>query len=325
VVNVSTSGRASGGGFSNTPIDTALRQADPGTIFAFASGQHDTVELDNVNGTSSRPIVLAAADPSNPPVFSSGRYDQGAGVLVENSSHVVLRDLATRKTLWGIRVAGSDNVDIEGANINDVGQEGIRVTQRSSHVSITGSTIQNTGQRPGTHSSGDPYSLFGEGIYLGTGNDTSDEVHHIEVRNNRISQTTSEAIDVKQPVHNVTVANNTISNIRTATSGAIAVHVQKNWSASNPNIVISGNNISNVTTTSPYRDGNAILVGSSATITGNTISNAQHYGIRIDDAGSQGGNIRAEIRNNSIRSSGVDGIWTSGSKATLIESGNTVR
>ncbi len=218
----------------------------------------------------------------------------------------------------------SNNVDIIGVLIDDVGQEGIRVTERSAHVSITGSTIRNTGQRQGNHSSGEPFSLFGEGIYLGSGNNVNDEVHHIEIRNNRISRTTSEAIDIKQPVHNVTVANNTISDIRTATSGAVVLHVQKNWSASNPNITIANNTISNVTTTSPYRDGVGILLGSSATVSGNTITDTQHYAIRIDDDGSQGGNIRAEIRNNTLSRSGVNAIWRSGTKANVIQSNNRI-
>ncbi len=323
-VSVSTDGRATGAGFSGIPINEALRQAEPGTTFLFAPGRHRPITLRNVDGTSGRPIVLEAADTGNPPIFSDGSYSASAGVLIENSSHVELRNLSTRTTLWGFRVAASNNVDIVRASVDDVGQEGIRITQRSSHISITGSTIRNTGQRAGTHSSGDPFSLFGEGIYLGTGNDTSDEVHHVEIRNNRISRTTSEAIDIKQPVHNVTVTNNTISDIRTATSGAVVVHVQKNWSARNPNITISNNTISRISTSSPYRDGVGILIGSSATVTGNTIADTQHYAIRIDDAGAQGSNIRAEIRNNTLSRSGSDPIWRSGTKANVIATDNRI-
>ena len=236
-----------------------------------------------------------------------------------------IRDsLTTRTTLWGIRVFGSNNIAIAGVTVDDVGQEGIRVTGRSSHVSITNSSISNTGQRPGNHSSGEPYSHFGEGIYLGTGNDTSDEVHHIEIRNNRISQTGSEAIDIKQPVHDVTISNNTISNIRTATSGAIVLHVQKDWSAANPNVTISNNSISNITTSSPYRDGVGILLGSTATVTGNTITNAQHYAVRIEDGGAQGGNIRVDLRNNTLSGSGVQAIWSAGNKASINQSNNNI-
>lgn len=293
-------------------------------IFAFAPGTHDPIALRNVNGSSALPVVIQAADPANPPVFSSGSYSSRAAILIEESSHVELKNLVTRVSLWGIRVESSNNVAITGASVENAGQEGIRITERSSYVSISHSSIRNTGQRPGNQPNGEPYSHFGEGIYLGSGNNSSDEVHHIEIRNNRISRTTSEAIDIKRPVHNVTIANNTISDIRTANSGAVVLHVEKNWSAQNPAITIANNTISNITTSSPYRDGVGILLGSSATVTGNTISDSQHYAIRIEDGGAQGGNIRAVIQNNTLSKSGHDAIWRAGNNAQVVESGNVV-
>ena len=55
----------------------------------------------------------------------------------------------------------------------------------------------------------------------------------------------------------------------------------------------------------------------------NTIKNTQHYGIRVEDQGSQGGNITANIHNNTFSNVGRAGIWQTGDKARVYTSGNS--
>ena len=142
------------------------------------------------------------------------------------------------------------------------------------------------------------------------------------ISGNNISQTGTEAIDVKQPVHDVEITGNVIHDIRTGTSGAVVVHANEGYSASSPNIRIRNNRISNITTSSGHRDGVAIVVGSSVDIVGNTISNTAHYGVRIEDAGAKGSSITVNIRDNSFSSVGMDAIWQAGGKATVNSSNN---
>ena len=315
---VSTSGTVNGAGFSNTTLATALRSAPRGTVFEFTPGTHPLLTLENATG-----LTITASDPSNPPQFSSGDYTRGAGIEISSSNDISVSHIMVRKSLWGVRVEASHNIKIDSIDISDLGQEGIRVVERSSNVIIENSRISDTGNRPGFHSSGDPYSLFGEGIYLGTGRGDGDKVSDVRIINNHISGTSTEAIDVKVPVTDVEIRNNTISNIRTDTSGAIVVHAEDDFSAADANIVISDNAISNVSTSSPYRDGVAIVLGSSATVTGNVIDNTQHHGIRIEDSGPHGGNIVVDIRDNNFSSIGLDPVWQASDKATVRMSGNS--
>ncbi len=323
VVRVNNGGQANGSGFSNTPIKDALARAKPGMIFEFEPGQHQPLHISSINGAQGNHIVLTAADTRNRPVFSDNSYTERAGIEVSGSSNVTLSYLDVRKSMWGVRVEASSGVVVEAVRVTDIGQEGIRVAQRSSYVTIRNSVVSGTGRRTGTASDGQSYSLFGEGIYVGTGKDASDEVHHIVIAGNDISQTGTEAIDIKAPVNNVEITQNVIHDIQTGTSGAIVIHVSDGYSAASPNIKITNNTISNISTDSQYRDGVGIVLGSSADVIGNTIRNTAHYGIRIEDSGSQGNRITANIRDNSFSSTGQDAIWQSGNSATVNSSGNS--
>ena len=317
-VRVSTNGLANGGGFSNAPVQDALASAAPGTVFAFAPGQHAPLRVRGVRGRSGLPIVITAADSSSPPIFTDNSHTKGAAIELSDSSHVAVSHVRLRRTLWGVRLDSSTNIALSSLHVSDVGQEGVRVMNGSSHVSIEDSTISNTGNRTGIAPDGQPFATFGEGIYLGSGQNPTDAVHNIRIAGNDISDTGTEAIDVKPPVTDVEIVGNNIHDIRTFTSGAVVIHIQKDFSMANPNIRVLQNTITNITTSSPYQDGNAIAVGSSAEITGNTIRNSEHYGIRIEDGGAPGRRMTVTVRDNSISGSGQSDVWQSGGNARLI-------
>ena len=119
------------------------------------------------------------------------------------------------------------------------------------------------------------------------------------------------------------IRDNIITDIRTDTSGAIVVHVENDFSAADAGIVIRNNSISNISTSSRYQDGVAIVLGSSAEVTGNSISSTQHHGIRVEDSGPQGGQIVVEVENNHFSSIGLDPVWQAADKATVRMAGNS--
>lgn len=322
-VSVGTDGRANGAGFVDTPVHEALDRAAPGTVFEFAPGTHRPLQISGASGTSSAPIIVTAEDPNNPPVFSSGSYTDRAGISVANSSHTEISSVEVTHSLWGVRIDTSTGILVDRTNVTDIGQEGIRVLNGSNGVTISNSRITGTGNRRGTHSDGQPYSLFGEGIYLGTGQNNQDQVRNVRIIGNDISNTGTEAIDVKRPVRDVTISGNRIYDIETGTSGAIAVHIDKSWSDPSPNISIRNNTITDITTSTPYRDGNAIAVGSTVEITGNTIRNTEHYGIRIEDEGSVGAQMTVHVSNNTFSSTGSGPIWRSDGRSRLVENDNS--
>ena len=84
----------------------ALAGAKPGTRLLLAGGAYGGgFQRTNLRGEPGRPVVIAAADPQNPPVFSNAK----TGLQLSNPAHLELHGLVFEKL--------SDN----GLNIDDGG------------------------------------------------------------------------------------------------------------------------------------------------------------------------------------------------------------
>src|SRR6185503_10558721 len=91
---------------NNQELRDAAARARPGTVIRVAAGEyHGGLELAGWRGEPGRPIVLAAADPKEPPVFRGG----GSALHLIDAEHVELRDLV---------VAGATG---NGINVDDGG------------------------------------------------------------------------------------------------------------------------------------------------------------------------------------------------------------
>ena len=130
-------------------------------------------------------------------------------MVVDHASHVVLSDLS----------------------VHDVGEEAVHLRSFSSDDTVERLVIRRTGLRD---------KKFGEGIYVGSAHhnwcaysgcapDASD--HHV-LRDNDISQTTAENIDIKEGTTGGIIAGNRLSGIGMVSSAARAwVNVKGNgWS-----------------------------------------------------------------------------------------------
>lgn len=251
-------------------LDRALDVLLPGGTVFFQEGVYEPLELDGIQGTEGLPIRLEAVGRVE---FRDDDYSSGAGILIHNSEHLEVVGMVVRRSLWGIYIDNSSNIAVLNNDIGDIGQEGIRVKGGSFNVVIDRNVVADTGRRD------DNGPANGEGIYLGTGSPGGvDLVQNITVTNNQISRTTDEAIDVKHPVTNVDIIGNTITDVVTQTSGAIVIHLNGDQSG-DPMINIERNLISNVTRSSPYRDGNCIVAQVTVRIVNNVMANCQHRGI----------------------------------------------
>ncbi|HUT33959.1 MAG TPA: right-handed parallel beta-helix repeat-containing protein [Planctomycetota bacterium] len=106
----------------------ALRGARAGTSIFVAPGEYPGYfSAANLHGTAEQPIVVAAADPAQPPVF------RGAGgcIHLRSVSHVVLR---------GLVLAGARS---NGLNIDDGGT----ITTPSHHLVLEDLTVRDVGPR----------------------------------------------------------------------------------------------------------------------------------------------------------------------------------
>ena len=281
---VSTSGNNSNIGTSSTPlksIQEAIDRANAGDTILVKAGAYNSVRFDNKNGTKSQPITLAAAPGDEGKVYiSSGKYDSGKGVHIINSSNIIVEDLNVNKSLFGIRVEESKNITLQGNKVYDIGQEAIHARKNSSHINILNNTIFDTGNR---------FGRYAEGIYIGSVSKPGDRTNNILIKGNDISKTMEEGIDIKPYVSNVIIEDNRIHDIKTGRSGALVIGLQQgNYEGGNfsnvDNVIVRNNKIWNISTSTKWKDGNAIRASSGATIYNNVIWNYEHRGIFIHRA-----------------------------------------
>lgn len=297
--------RVDGGWTIDDPLRTpefALSVAQLGDTINVLPGNYAPL---TISGKSD--LTLRA--PFGGAVFSSGRYDASAGVLIENSTDVVVDGVQTETSLWGLRVFDSSNIVLRNNVVLDTGQEAIHVLNKSHDVRIESNFIDTTGQRPGVDGEFE-FADFGEGIYLGTGGflegGVIDDVFNVEVIGNTVANTTAEAIEIKASVYNVTVTDNIVRDVDVHSGAAISIgRGERIYDA---NVLVERNIISNVSTRNPWADGIGVRVSSPATVRDNVIFDVQHFGIRVDQE------LRAVegevvLENNLIFGNGLDAVF----------------
>jgi hypothetical protein len=111
----------------------ALAQAKPGTRIELAAGEYASgVYYVGLRGEAEKPVVIAAADPKNPPVIRGG----GAGIHLVDPAYVEIRDVV---------FAGQSG---NGLNIDDGGS----YDTPAHHLLLKGLTVRDIG--PGGNNDG---------------------------------------------------------------------------------------------------------------------------------------------------------------------------
>ncbi|WP_282755069.1 right-handed parallel beta-helix repeat-containing protein [Desulfuromonas thiophila] len=109
-------------------LKKALTQIGPGTRIAVAPGIYEGgIYLNDVQGTQEAPIVITAADPTRPPIFTS----RGEGAKLSGCSYVKLSSLVFQET-------GGN-----GVNIDDGGQ----AERPSHHLVLEGLEFRRIGPK----------------------------------------------------------------------------------------------------------------------------------------------------------------------------------
>lgn len=139
-------------------LRAALAAAKPGTRLVLAGGNYgDGFHFANLRGEAGRPIVIAAADPKQPPVFGNGKV----GLHLSNPAHIELRDLVFTKLAHnglniddgGAKGASARGVVLHGLRISDIGGDGNHDGIKLSGIwdfRVTGCTIERWGTRGGS-------------------------------------------------------------------------------------------------------------------------------------------------------------------------------
>lgn len=289
----SNSGTSAGSAFRSA--SKALSMVRPGETIVFAAGNYPPLSINGRNGSSGAPITIKA---SGNAVFSSGRYDAGAGITINNSSHLIIDGLTATRSLFGIMGERIKNISIVNSHVHNIGQEAIHVRQQSSYVLIGQNEIHDTGKRGGT------YARYGEGIYIGFGasGGENDGSHHIVAHGNEIYRTSAEAIDMKRGLHNIIAEYNNIHDVNSKVRATI--NVMDGPTGRETGYIVRGNIIRNIAGDWYNSDGVGIRIfGGGVDVYNNVISNAEFSGIRNE--ANRGGAVR--IYNNTVYNGGSRG------------------
>ena len=172
----------------------ALKDAQPGSSIALADGKYVGKFVAETSGTAAQPIWLcggagAVLDGDNVRggyVFhlNKAKYWRLVGFTVTNGQKGVMADTTVGSV-------------IQGLTVHDIGDEAIHLRAESTDNVVLRNTISKTGLRR---------DKFGEGVYIGsavsnwctTNNCQPDRSDRNVVKENKISQTTSEAVDIKE-------------------------------------------------------------------------------------------------------------------------------
>ncbi len=267
---------------NNTELNAAINGAQPGDRIVIANGNYNGLKLLGLKGTANAPIVFIAENPRQ--AIISGSTNDGRNARLSDCAYLEFHGVRfSSASHWSFTMGpaytsetgnmGCNNIRIINCEIDNAGQELMKINGNSSNIEVIGNSFHHTGMI----GSGKPYA---EGIYIGDGNSGSDRSHDILLQGNHIynignSNNWGEAIDIKAPAYNITIVDNLIEDVIVHSQGAITVLINNTSYPSgmtNPNIMISRNVIHNVSHHGAGWNGAGISAGANGvTITNNLI------------------------------------------------------
>ena len=233
-------------------------------LFVFRAGTYAPIRIENIEGGVNN--ITLRAETKGLVKIKHSNY-RGTAITINNSKNIVIRGFTLSGGLYGIYAKGSSDLTIVNNTIYNVGQEGVIIKsgiskQPLSNFIIANNIIVETGK---------VLSQYGEGIYIGDGNDKFNQIlKNVTIAGNSISHTMNEAIDIKINTKNVNIHSNIINNTNLKFNGVITV-ATSNRHGEDSNISISHNNIVGVVNRSGYRPIGIAIGQGNALITDNMI------------------------------------------------------
>jgi hypothetical protein len=177
-----------------TEFQHALDLAGPGTVIGLADGRYEGKFALRAGGTEQAPVYVCG---SRDAVLDGGGIKGGYVLHLDGVAAVRLAGFTVRNGQKGVVVDGGTAVALQDLLVEHLGDEAVHLRRHTTRSVVRGLTIRDTGNRR---------EKFGEGVYIGTAvsnwptitdglPDRSDGNH---VLDNRISDTTSESVDIKE-------------------------------------------------------------------------------------------------------------------------------
>ncbi|WKN46326.1 T9SS type A sorting domain-containing protein [Tunicatimonas pelagia] len=199
----------------NDNLNNAINNASPGDVLLVQPGKYDRIDISNVNGTASNPIVIKSSDPGQ--LVRIDGNGQGKIGTIKNCRYLVFERIQFRDGDLGVEVFGSDHLIFKECQIINTGGFGLKMRNRSNssvtdredqshHIDWLGGKVSETGQNNG--------GKFGEGIYVAQAQQAQDPTHNIWIEGAEISNTNGgEAVNIKAEAYRVMIKNCTIKNV----------------------------------------------------------------------------------------------------------------
>lgn len=197
-------------------LTDALATAKAGDVVRLAPAVYKgRFSLTGAIGSAEAPIWICGEPGS---VMRGWGTSGGSTLTVRDSSFVTVTGFEVTNSLKGVTVEGSDHVTVSNLNVHTSGEEGIHLLAHTTDSIIAGNRISDTGSIT---------PEYGEGVYVGSwdGNWCTysdcqpDASNNNVVTDNDISDTTAEAIDVKEGAIGGRITFNRIDGALTTSRG----------------------------------------------------------------------------------------------------------
>jgi hypothetical protein len=171
----------------------ALEDARPGDRISLAAGRYEGNFVMAASGEQGKPIWMCGPRDA---VFDSGGQKNGYGLHI-TGSYAGTWGMTISNSQKGIVVAGGDFAQIEYVEVHTIGDEAIHFRGHPTDGVVQDFLIHHTGLRR---------DKFGEGIYIGSAvsnwgeisDSEPDKIDWVSILRNRIWDTTSDSIDLKE-------------------------------------------------------------------------------------------------------------------------------
>ncbi|GAA1799729.1 hypothetical protein HC028_16550 [Planosporangium flavigriseum] len=197
-------------------LETALSGAAPGTSILMEDGVYAGRFEASVSGTAEKPIFLCGSAGA---VIDAGDINGGYAFHLNGASYWRLVGFTLRNGQKGLMADRVQRTVIQGLTVEQIGDEGIHLRTFSTDNIVENNTVRKTGLRR---------EKFGEGIYIGSAQSNwcehsgcnPDQSDRNIIRRNTISETTAEAVDIKEGTSGGTVVGNTFDGSSLSDSAA---------------------------------------------------------------------------------------------------------
>lgn len=186
-------------------LQAALDGARPGDVVGLADATYEGEFTATAEGTEAEPVWVCGGPGA---VLQGPGTDDGFVLHLQGVAHWRLVGFTVREGQKGVMADGTTSSVLQDLTVTEIGDEAVHLRTGSTDNVVRGLTISGTGQRR---------ERFGEGVYVGTAESNWCELSDCEpdrsdrnvIVDNTITDTTAEAVDVKEGTTGGLVAGNT--------------------------------------------------------------------------------------------------------------------